>query len=63
MRRFRRWLLIRLAFEAYMEGYREGFHGAEKALAEIASYNSAELREWGEDNAADMVEIAKGGSP
>lgn len=30
-----------------------------KALREIASYNPDELREWEEENAADMVEIAR----
>jgi hypothetical protein len=29
------------------------------ALHEIASYNAEELREWGEDNAADMVAYAE----
>lgn len=29
------------------------------ALHEIASYNAEELREWGEQNAADMVEMAR----
>lgn len=29
------------------------------ALHEIASYNQAELREWGEENAADMVAYAR----
>jgi len=32
--------------------------GQEEALKEIASYNAAELREWKEENAADMVDIA-----
>lgn len=30
----------------------------EDALRSIASYNADELREWEEENAADMVEIA-----
>lgn len=29
------------------------------ALNEIASYNADELRDWGEENAADLVEIAR----
>lgn len=29
------------------------------ALHEIASYNADELVEWGEENAADMVHIAR----
>ena len=32
----------------------------ERALKEIARYNADELRGWGEENAADMVEIARG---
>lgn len=32
---------------------------AEEALREIASYHADELREWQEENAADMVEIAQ----
>ena len=31
------------------------------ALHEIASYNWEELVEWGEENAADMVKIARDG--
>ena len=31
----------------------------DKTLREIASYNASELRSWEEDNAADMVEIAR----
>jgi hypothetical protein len=30
-----------------------------KALKEIASYNADELRGWEEENAADMVDIAR----